>query len=43
MSFEAFSNDDIQKLLDHTLTVMPEETLKNKLSNTGVKKNTENI
>ena len=35
MSFEAFSNDDIQKLLDHTLTVMPEETLKKQIEQYG--------
>lgn len=35
MSFEAFSNDDIQKLLDHTLTVMPEETLKKQIKQYG--------
>ena len=35
MSFEAFSNDDIQKLLDHSLTVMPEETLKKQIEQYG--------
>ena len=35
MSFEAFSNDDIQKLLYHTLTVMPEETLKKQIEQYG--------
>lgn len=35
MSFEAFSNEDIQKMLDHTLAVMPKETLRNKIEEYG--------
>lgn len=35
MSFEAFSNDDIQKMLDHTLTVMSKETLNEQIEKYG--------
>lgn len=35
MSFEAFSNDDIQKIVDHTLTVMSKEALKEQIEKHG--------
>lgn len=35
MSFEAFSNEDIKKMLDHTLSVMPKETLKKQIEKYG--------
>ena len=35
MSFEAFSSDDIQKMLDHTLAVMPGKSLKEQIEKYG--------
>lgn len=35
MSFEAFNNDDIQKIVDHTLTVMSKEALKEQIEKYG--------
>lgn len=35
MSFEAFSNDDVQKMLDHTLKCMSKETLKEQIKKYG--------
>lgn len=35
MSFEAFSNDDIQKILDHTLQVMSKEALAEQIKKYG--------
>lgn len=35
MSFEAFSNDEIQKILDHTLECMSEESLKQQIQKYG--------
>lgn len=35
MSFEAFSNDDIQKILDHTLEYMPKEALAEQIKKYG--------
>lgn len=35
MSFEAFSNDEIQKILDHTLGCMSEESLKQQIQEYG--------
>lgn len=35
MSFEAFSNDEIQKILDHTLKCMSEESLKQQIQEYG--------
>lgn len=43
MSFEAFNNDDIQKMLDHTLETMSKEALDEQVANMEVKKNIENI
>lgn len=35
MSFEAFSNNDIQKMLDHALSVMPKEELEKEIEKYG--------
>lgn len=35
MSFEAFNNDDIQKMLDHTLANMSKEALKEQIAKFG--------
>ena len=35
MSFEAFSNNDIQKMLDHALAVMPKEELEKEIKKYG--------
>ncbi len=35
MSFEAFNNDDIQKMLDHAITVMSKEVLKEQIEKYG--------
>lgn len=35
MSFEAFNNEDIQKIIDHTLGVMPRETLEEQIKQYG--------
>lgn len=43
MSFEAFNNDDIQKMLDHTLATMSKEVLDEQVAKYGSKENTENI
>ena len=37
MNFEAFSNDEIQKILDHTLECMSEEALKQQIEKYGSK------
>ncbi len=36
MSFEAFTNEDIQKIIDHTLECMSKKALMNKCKNTAV-------
>ena len=43
MSFEAFNNDDIQKMLDHTLETMSKEALDEQVAKYGSKENIENI
>ena len=35
MSFKAFSNEDIRKILDHTLAAMPKESLKKQIAEYG--------
>lgn len=37
MSFEAFNNDDIQKMLDHTLETMSKEALDEQVAKYGSK------